>query len=232
MNDERTTRNVADEPERLTPPDTGVSRAQWVYETLRDGIRLGTWRRGERVREETVARALGVSRTPVREALSRLQARGLLEVTANGLVVATISRPQTLELYAMREVLEGSAARFAAQHAAPSEIASLKHLSAAFTEAAGDPARLANLNRQFHAAIQDAAHNRYLVRMLEDLSDALALLPGTTFELPERGALAVEEHGAILAAIERRDPDAAEQAARAHIRRAQEARLELMQRAG
>ncbi|TCT05007.1 GntR family transcriptional regulator [Aquabacter spiritensis] len=231
MTDERTP-SAGQDTARPMPPDTGVSRAQWVYETLRDGIRLGTWRRGERVREETVARALGVSRTPVREALSRLQARGLLEVTAAGLVVATIARPQTLELYAMREVLEGSAARFAAQHAAPSEIASLTQLSGAFAEAVGDPARLAALNRQFHAAIQDAAHNRYLVRMLEDLGDALALLPGTTFELPERGRLAVAEHAAILAGIAQRDPDAAEQAARAHIRRAQEARLDLMQRAG
>ncbi len=230
MNDERTT--AENEAERQMPPDSGLSRAQWVYETLRDGIRVGTWRRGERMREETVARALGVSRTPVREALSRLQARGLLEVTLHGLVVSTISRPQTLELYAMREVLEGSAARFAAQHAAPSEIASLKQLGAAFAGSSGDPARLASLNRQFHAAIQDAAHNRYVVRMLEELSDSLALLPGTTFELPERGLLAVDEHGAIVAAIERRDPDAAEQAARIHIRNAQAARLELMQRAG
>lgn len=209
--------------------DDGLSRAQRVYERLKEDIRSGMLTRGERIREEQVARALGVSRTPVREALARLAARGLIETTAGGLVVATISRTQTLELYAMREVLEGSAARFAAQHAAPSEIAMLERLSAAFEDAFGDAGRLAGLNRRFHAAILDAAHNRYLVRMLEELSDALALLPGTTFELPERGPLAVREHAAIVTAIAARDADAAEQAARAHIRNAGEARLSLMQ---
>ncbi|MFG1183997.1 MULTISPECIES: GntR family transcriptional regulator [Xanthobacter] len=209
--------------------DDGLSRAQRVYERLKEDIRAGALRRGERVREEQVARALGVSRTPVREALARLTARGLIEATPAGLVVATISRPQTLELYAMREVLEGSAARFAAQHAAPSEIAMLDRLSSAFETAFGDAGRLAELNRRFHSAIVDAAHNRYLVRMLDELSDALALLPGTTFQLAERGPLAVSEHAAIVAAIAARDPDAAERAARLHIQRAQEARLSLLQ---
>lgn len=206
-----------------------ISRAQWVYETLRDGIRSGTWQRGERMREEAIAQMLSVSRTPVREALARLQSRGILEASGGGLVVATISRAQTLELYAMREVLEGSVARFAAQHAAPSEVANLKHLCASFAATGNDPARLAELNRQIHDAMLDAAHNRYLVRMLEELSDTLALLPGTTFELPERAALAVGEHGAMIKAIEDRDEAAAEQAARAHIRRAMDARLILMQ---
>ncbi len=209
--------------------DDGLSRAQRVYERLKEDIRAGALRRGERVREEQVARALGVSRTPVREALTRLTARGLIEATPAGLVVATISRPQTLELYAMREVLEGSAARFAAQHAAPSEIAMLDRLSSAFETAFGDADRLAELNRRFHSAIVDAAHNRYLVRMLDELSDALALLPGTTFQLAARGPLAVREHAAIVTAIAARDPDAAERAARLHIQHAQEARLALMQ---
>ncbi|MFG1347994.1 GntR family transcriptional regulator [Xanthobacter autotrophicus DSM 431] len=220
--------DTAAAPRSEGAPDDGLSRAQRVYERLKEDIRAGVLRRGERVREETVARALGVSRTPVREALARLQAGGLLEVTANGLVVVTISHAQTLELYAMREVLEGSAARFAAQHAAPSEVSVLMRLGASFADAFGDAIRLADLNRRFHAAILDAAHNRYLVRMLEELSDALALLPGTTFQLPERGPLAVEEHAAIVEAIAARDPDRAEQAARHHIQQAQEARLTLM----
>lgn len=213
----------------VTAGEAGLSRAQRVYERLKEDIRTGVLRRGERIREEQVARALGVSRTPVREALARLEARGLIEITVGGLVVATISRTQTLELYAMREVLEGSAARFAAQHAAASEIAMLRKLSDSFADAFGDAPRLAALNRSFHATILDAAHNRYLVRMLEELSDSLALLPGTTFELPERGPLAVKEHEAIVEAITARDPDAAEKAARLHIENAQEARLALMQ---
>src|SRR6266850_8399395 len=105
------------------------SRAEFVYESLRDAISDGRIAGGERVREEEVARNLGVSRTPVREALQRLQQRGLLVVGAGrGLVVAELRHDQVVELYAMREVLEGSAARFAAQRATEAEIAHLTRL--------------------------------------------------------------------------------------------------------
>ncbi|MYZ46995.1 GntR family transcriptional regulator [Rhizobiales bacterium L72] len=205
-----------------------TSRAQWVYESLRNGIQLGRYGRGERIREEEIARALGVSRTPVREAISRLQARGLLEMAPGGLVVATLSRPQTIELYAMREILEGSAARFAAQHASPSEIATLHRLAQAFERAAGDADRQAHYNREFHGAIYEAAHNRYLMRTLDEVHDAMALLPSTTFTVSGRPERAVAEHAAIVAAIEARDADRAEHAARSHIQMAQEARLGMM----
>src|SRR4051812_48455383 len=90
------------------------SRADFVYESLRDAIWDGRIGRGERVREEEVAGLLGVSRTPVREALQRLHQRGLLVFGAGrGLVVAELSHNQVLQLYALREILEGSAARFA-----------------------------------------------------------------------------------------------------------------------
>ncbi|MCC5857484.1 MAG: GntR family transcriptional regulator [Ectothiorhodospiraceae bacterium] len=205
-----------------------TSRAQWVYDALRAAIGEGRFRSGERILEEEVARSLGVSRTPVRAALSRLQSQGLLELAPGGLVVARLSRPQVLELYAMREILEGSAARFAAQHASPSEIASLYTLADAFSRSMGDPDRLARINREFHGAIYEAAHNRYLLRTLSELQDALTLLPGTTFTVNGRPEASVMEHGSIVAAIEGRDPDAAERAARHHIRKAQEARLEMM----
>ena len=88
------------------------SRADFVFETLRDAIWDGRIARGVRIREEEIARHLGVSRTPVREALQRLQQRGLLVVGAGrGLVVAELTHLQVVELYGMREILEGSAAR-------------------------------------------------------------------------------------------------------------------------
>src|SRR3954466_7612889 len=105
------------------------SRADFVYESLRDAISDGRIAGGERVREEEVARNLGVSRTPVREALQRLQQRGILILgPGRGLVVAQLSHEQVVELYAMREILEGSAARFAAMHATADEIATLYQL--------------------------------------------------------------------------------------------------------
>src|SRR5438445_2562576 len=116
------------------------SRAEFVYESLRDAISDGRIAGGERVREEEVARNLGVSRTPVREALQRLHERGLLVLGAGrGLVVAGLSQQQVVELYSMREILEGSAARFAAAHAATPEIAMLYRIQQELNAAAHDP---------------------------------------------------------------------------------------------
>jgi len=208
--------------------NTEPSRARWVYKTLRNAIHAGTLGRGERVREEEIAKSLGVSRTPVREALALLQAAGLLEVAAGGLVVTTLARGQVVELYAMREILEGSAAAFAALHASPTEVATLRHLCRMFSSSLGDVDRLARVNHEIHSTIYEAAHNRYLLRTLNELHDSLALLPSTTFSVKGRGEAAIPEHEAIINAIENKDSAAAEQAARKHIRAAQEARLEMM----
>lgn len=205
------------------------SRADFVYESLRDAIADGRIARGERVREEEVARMLGVSRTPVREALQRLQQHGLLTVgTGRGLVVAELSRQQVFELYAMREILEGSAARFAARHGNEAEIEILYRLQRELVEAPDDARVLVALNRRFHEAIYEAAHNQYLMQTLNSLHNSLALLHSATFRVPNRRKDSDEEHRRIVAAIERRDPDAAEQCAREHIRQAQRTRFETL----
>jgi DNA-binding GntR family transcriptional regulator len=203
------------------------SRADLVYNSLRDAIWEGRFAHGERLREEEIGRALGVSRTPVREALQRLQQRGLLVIgPGRGLVVAQLTRQQVLELYAMREILEGSAARFAARHANPAEIEILYHLQRELAKAAPDAITLVKLNRRFHQAIYEAAHNQYLIQALDTLHDSLALLHNTTFRMPSRRRESDREHLAIVAAIERRDADEAERAARFHIQQAQRTRFE------
>jgi DNA-binding GntR family transcriptional regulator len=194
------------------------SRADFVFESLRDAIWDGRIARGVRIREEEIAHVLGVSRTPVREALQRLQQRGLLMIGAGrGLVVAELTHHQVLELYGIREILEGSAARFAAQHATEAEVAIITRLQRDLRHVKTDPLAIVRLNRQFHQAIYHAAHNQYLVQALESLNDSLAL---TTFRMPKRRE-SDEEHRKIVLAIEKRDPDEAERAARAHIRNAQ-----------
>ena len=104
---------ATDEPalSAINPDDLRTrSRADLVYDALRDAIWEGRFARSARVREEEVARSLGVSRTPVREALQRLQQRGLLvNRLGRGLVVAELGKREVIELYAMREILEGSA---------------------------------------------------------------------------------------------------------------------------
>jgi DNA-binding GntR family transcriptional regulator len=203
------------------------SRADFVYESLRDAIWDGRIAKGERVREEEVARNLGVSRTPVREALQRLQQRRLLVLgSGRGLVVAELSQHQVVELYAMRQILEGSAARFAAQHATEPEIAILYRLQQELRDSDQDAPVLVNLNRRFHRAIYEAAHNQYLIQTLELLLDSFALLHSATFRKPNRRQASDEEHRRIVAAIEARDPDQAEASAREHIAQAQRTRFE------
>jgi DNA-binding GntR family transcriptional regulator len=225
------TQQVSEIMEGLTAIDSGVlrtrSRASFVYDSLRDAIWEGRFAHGERLREEEIARALGVSRTPVREALQRLQQRGLLAVgPGRGLIIAQLTKQQVHQLYSMRTILEGSAARFAAQHANAAEIDILYHLQRQLAGAGDDALMLVKLNRRFHQAIYEAAHNQYLMQALEALHDSLVLLHSTTFRVPNRRRESDEEHRLIVAAIERRDPDQAEKAARQHIEQAQRTRFE------
>lgn len=205
-----------------------MSHAQKIYEELIEAFRKGNYRPGDRIRAEDVAQTFNVSRTPVREALSRLQERRLLEMTPMGWAVAQLDRQSVLELYALRELLEGAASRFAAQHASPSDLYSMRRVAQAFAEAEAEPTRLATLNRALHNAIYESTHNRFLIGMLDSLNDSLMLLPSTTFAVEGRRDTAVAEHAVIVDAIERRDPDAAEEAARAHIRHARDTRLGMM----
>lgn len=209
-------------------PFRDTSRTEFVYRHICQAIRDGEFRQGERIREDEVAKKLGVSRTPVREALLRMRSRGLIEFNAGrGAGVIVLSRAQVLELYAMREILEGAAARMAAEHATPAEISYLSYIVEQFSQTE-DPARLAQINIAFHRSICDGAHNRYLVESLDQLRDALALLQGTTFSVDGRPAVADEEHRNIFEAIKNRNPDGAEQAARAHIRTARATRMQML----
>ena len=211
------------------PRANGKSRADWVLCQVREGIRRGRYKPGERVREVEVAEWLSVSRTPVREALRRLESEGLVVFEPwRGVVVADLDRQQVCELYAMREILEGAAARLAARHIDDAELDLLDLLLARADEAAGDPEALAVINKRLHETIYGAAHNRYLNQTLEQLRNALALLRGTTFSVAGRADAAAAEHRAIVSAIRAREPDAAEAAARAHIAAAQRVRLQLL----
>jgi len=210
----------------------GGSRAELAYQRLLRSILEGALKPGHRVREADIAEQLDISRTPVREALRRLETEGLLTTAAyRGLVVASLDYQAVMELYQMREVLEGTAAGLAARHASEAEIVALREILSAEHELPKDPASHAEQNRRFHNAIYHAAHNRYLLKSLNSFRDAMALLGPTTFSVPGRPTTALEEHGEILDAIQRRDPEAAERCARAHIRMAQQARLKLLNEA-
>jgi DNA-binding GntR family transcriptional regulator len=221
--------SASDKVVRLDDRAPDVSRGEAVFRILCQAIRDGACRPGDRLREEEVAQRLSVSRTPVREAFGRLLAKNLVQASGRGLVVRRLETAEVFELYAMREILEGAAARLAAQQASPGEIDALKDLEARFEQAAGDAADMARLNRLIHETMFQAAKNRYLDSALQELQDGIALLGATTFSLESRPDPAGREHRGIIAAIAARDPDGAEAAARAHIREALRARLKLIQ---
>ena len=206
--------------ERRSPDGSSSLRGEFVYAAVRDDISSGRLRPGDRLRETEIAERMGVSRTPVREALKRLEADGLVTFgQPRGLTVTDLSHGQILDLYAMREVLEGAAARFAAERASPLEVATLKQILERH-KAAATPEDVASANRQLHDAIVSAAHNLYLQRVMNVLSDALVLLGTTTYSVPGRIASGWKENAEIVDCIARGDAAAAEKAAQAHIRAA------------
>lgn len=197
-----------------------------IYETLQARILDGVLQPGDRLKEAELAEQFGISRTPVREALRRLETKGLLiHEPFRGMVVAHLESSAVSELYVMREILDTAAARLAAQHASETEIAAMEQQVSRDRSIADDPQKLALSNRAFHVAIYRAAHNRFLVKSADALAEALALLGPTTLSLEGRGAKSIEEHAAIVAAIKARDSETAGDAARDHIRSAFNARL-------
>lgn len=205
------------------------SLGEYAYERLRTLIREGALPPGSRVRETEIAEQLEISRTPVREALRRLEADGFLAFEPHrGMIVVELDHQSVMELYAMREALEGTAAGLAAQHASEAEIAVLVEMLAHEPALFDAPDRLAAHNLQFHQALFRAAHNRYLLKTANALRDSMALMRGTTMAVPGRGETAHSEHRNLANAIRARDPEAAERAARHHIHNAQSARLKLL----
>jgi DNA-binding GntR family transcriptional regulator len=214
----------------IDPRDAGAPLGEAVYRALCRALRDSTLGPGDRLREEDVARRLSVSRTPVREAFGRLLARRLIEPAGGrGLIVRRLETQEALELYALREILEGAAARLAARHAAPAEVEMMEELETALETAGCDPREMGAINRRLHETIFRAARNRYLDAALQDMQDAISLLGPTTFGVVGRPDVAAREHRAMIAAIAARDADAAEAAAREHMRTALKARLRLLQ---
>lgn len=206
--------------------------SELVYQRIKKEIDDGILVPGQRVFEGTLAERYKVSRTPTRETLKRLISEGLFVMDGNrGVVVRKLSSQEMFELYAMREVLEGTAARFAAESASDWEIQNLKSILGQLKDmpaniTARDAARW---NREFHRAIYDAAQNGFLLAALESLHNAMSILGPTTFSAEGRPATAYVEHAAIVDAIAAGDGDKAEKAAREHIREAYRYRLLVLQ---
>lgn len=204
-------------------------RGEWVYARLHEAIREGQLRPGQRLMEMEIAAQLGLSRTPVREAMHRLLAEGILEpAPGGGFAVVTYELRAVAEFYAMRESMEGTAAALAAQNADATEISMLQASLGAMRRLSEDARLHARENDNFHHLIYSAAHNRFLLHSLRSLLNFVPLLGRTTYFAPGRFEQALREHEAVVDAIAARDPARAEEAIRSHIRSAYESRLHLL----
>ena len=182
---------------------------------------------GDRLVESELAERFGVSRTPIREALQRLETQNLLTRDGRSLIVASLDHNQLAELYVVRGELEGLAARLAARHATPEEVGLLRDMLAEDHKLVDDPAALSRANRRFHKQIHLASHNRFLVQQLDLVHRSMALLATSSLAAEGRIAGTLQEHSDIVAAIEAGDGDAAYTALRAHISKAFVTRLKL-----
>jgi DNA-binding GntR family transcriptional regulator len=198
-------------------PRMKKTQPQDAYTLILDAIDSGIYRPGARLVESELAERFGVSRTPIREALQRLETQSLLARDGRSLIVASLDHNQMAELYVVRRELEGLAARLAAKHATQEEVRVLREMVEADNKLTDNPSALARANRRFHKQIHLASHNRYLVQQLDLVHRTMALMATTSLAAQGRGEIAQSEHDAIVSAIEARDEDAADEALREHI---------------
>lgn len=198
-----------------------------AYEMILDAIDRGVYQPGSRLVESELAERFGMSRTPIREALQRLETQNLLVRDGRSLIVASLDHSQLSELYVVRGTLEGLAARLAARHATPEEIAVLRDMLEADHKLIDSPAAMSRANRRFHKQIHLASHNRFLVQQLDLVHRSMALLASTSIAVDGRPSDTLKEHARIVEAIEAGDGAEADARLRDHISKAFVIRLRL-----
>jgi DNA-binding GntR family transcriptional regulator len=204
------------------------NRQPTPYERLKQAIVTGELAPGQQLVETVLAQWCQVSRTPVREALTRLEQDGLVLRTDRGLVVRERSPEEILDIYETRIVLEATAARVAATRRSAIDLITLRRIADGLERLdTPDENAMASANRDFHRALWRATHNDSLIDLLTRLDLHLARYPATTLSQPGRWAEANAEHRAILDAIEAQDLALAAELASGHFAKARDLRLEL-----
>ncbi|HWM02625.1 MAG TPA: GntR family transcriptional regulator [Actinophytocola sp.] len=206
-----------------------MTDAKSVYRKLRDEIVSGAIPQGTPLREIPLAERFGVSRTPVREALRRLEQDRLLIPGSRGMEVRAIDPHEVVQVYDLRVLLEAEAAGQAARARRTADLTRLEGLLArdrALTDP--DDATRARTNLEFHAAVWHASHNAVLVDLLERLTIHLVHAPRSTLSVGDRWPRALAEHASLLDAVRDHDEGAAREIAGAHMATAREIRLQLL----
>ncbi len=208
---------------RLENEGNSGSLQERVFAQIQDDILNGKYKPGDSLVESKLSKELGVSRTPVREALKQLELKGLVESTPNkGTIVRGISNQDIYDIYTIRMKIEGLAARWAAEKITDDELAELKEaveLEEFFTMK-NDISQLCKFDNSFHHIIFKASKSRPLIHTLSNFHYYLQRARSTSLSTPGRARKALEEHRAILQAIMDRDPERAEKLTEEHVRNA------------
>lgn len=197
-----------------------VSNSERTYQLLRDRIVSGELPPFTRLAEQRVAEDLAISRTPVREALKRLMAEGLVQVEAGGRVVVRDTGPREVEeIYVIREVLDGLAARLAAQRVSSTQLARFHTVMDVMQQdyEAGRTEAIVQGNILFHDLLHESSGNERLRQLSRDLTDYVRRFSSQSFASTDRVEHMLVEHKALVDALAAHDADQAEELAREHV---------------
>lgn len=194
-----------------------------VFQKIRDNILNGVYKEQDELRENTIGKELGVSRTPVREALRQLELEGLVTIVPNkGAYVTGITAKDVRDIYTVRSLLEGLCARWATEHITEEQLDELEEivLLSEFhmkKEGHNNTEQIAILDGRFHAVLYEASNSRILGHVLTDFHRYVQMARKSSIVSEERARKSIREHKQILRAIRDKDADLAEQLANEHI---------------
>jgi DNA-binding GntR family transcriptional regulator len=208
--------------------ENGSSLSKRVFNKLESDIINGIYKEGDSLNESRICEELGVSRTPVREAVRQLEHEGLVKIVPNkGALILGVSRKDIEDICAIRMLMEGLAARWAAENITDEEIDELKELielSEYYTNSEKIP-KAHMTDNEFHEKIYKATKSKSLQFMLRTFHHYTQKARGISLKTPGRAAKVLEEHKAILNAIISRDPQKAEKVMNQHIKNASKSML-------
>lgn len=193
-----------------------------VFHRLREDILSGKYHSNEELREKTIGDELGVSRTPVREALRQLELEGLVKIIPNkGAVVEGISQEDIKDIYEIRSRLEGLCAKRAAEHITQEQIDELEEniFLVDFHAQKGNYSQMLELDNRFHDILYEASKSRMLKQELSNFHHYVQRVRKITLSMPERVVKSNNEHRQILEALKKHDQIQAEKLATDHMLR-------------
>lgn len=221
---------------KLTPIklDSYKPLREVVFETLREAIINGTLKPGDRLMELQLAEQMGVSRTPVREAIRKLELEGFVAmVPRKGAYVSDISVKDVVDIFEVRAALEGLAAGLAAERITEEELDDLEKTLFETSEiiSGDDINAIVESDNNFHEIIYRASRNQRLTSIITLLHEQIQRFRATSLAMPGRTKNAIEEHKKIVEAISERNVELAQTLAREHIENAEQSFLRALQEA-